>query len=177
MNRPLSNNESVPMTRRRFDLPRKTALRDSKIAMRIAVAWDNENDSEKAFKLFINNKDKLSTQRYWELLRSIWIIAGTLSNVGIFKKLMRSSKKNRYCFSTPEESEILRQMPEELKVYRACNDENDGGISWTYSEEYAYQYQKMYSKNMVLVKTVKKEDVFALINRNREFEIIILPEE
>lgn len=100
----LANNERVEMTRRHFDLPRKVALRDSKIAQQIAKAWDIEKDSEKVFNLFVKNSQNLSTQRYWEILRTVWIVSGGLHNVGMFVLLMKSKKKNKYCFSTPEEA-------------------------------------------------------------------------
>lgn len=175
MIRVFSNNETIEMTRRYFELPKKVALRDSKIARQLINAWDIEHDKEKVFKLFVKNHTKLSSQRYWELLKIVWIICGGLENVGMFKLLMSSKKKNRYCFSTPEESKLLREMPEVFKVYRACNDKNDGGISWTYSKDYAFYYKNAFNKKRVLEHTVKKEDVFALINRNQEYEILLIP--
>lgn len=171
----ISNNEQVEMTRRYFNLPKKVALRDSKIAQQIAIAWDVEQDADKVFKLFLKNHHLLSTQRYWELLRTVWIVSGNLENVGMFKLLMTSTKNNKYCFSTPEESKLLREMPEVFTVYRACDEINDGGISWTYSLEYAKKYKEAFGKKRILELDVKKSDVFALINRNQEFEIIVLP--
>ncbi len=171
----IGNNINVEMTRRYFDLPRKVALRDSKIAKQIINAWDFEQDKEKVFKLFVKNCDKLSSQRYWELLRTVWIVCGSLETVGMFKLLMTAKKKNKYCFSTPEEAKLLREMPSEFKVYRACNESDDGGISWTYSKDYAFYYKDAFNKKRVLEHTVKKEDVFALINRNQEYEILLLP--
>lgn len=173
----LSNNQNVEMTRRYFDLPKKVALRDSKIAKQIALAWDFEKNQEKVFKLFVKNSQKLSSQRYWELLRTVWIVSGSIENVGMFILLMKSNKKNRYCFSTPEESEILREMPDEFDVYRACNDKKDNGISWTYKIEYAQWYKEAFSKKMIVTKKVNKQEVFALINRNKEYEILVLPTE
>ncbi|WP_435416289.1 hypothetical protein [Polaribacter aestuariivivens] len=171
----IGNNINVEMTRRYFDLPRKVALRDSKIAKQIINAWDFEQDKEKVFKLFVKNCDKLSSQRYWELLRTVWIVCGNLENVGMFKLLMNAKKKKKYCFSTPEEAKLLREMPDEFKVYRACNEKDDGGISWTYSKDYAFYYKDAFNKKRVLEHTVKREDVFALINRNQEYEILLLP--
>jgi len=170
----MHNNKTVKMTRRYFDLPQKVALRDSKISQKIITAWDVEEDEAKVLSIFLNNHKSLSTQRYWELLRTVWILCGSLDNVGIFKLLMGSKKKNKYCFSTPEESKILREMPDEFEVYRACNEIEDGGISWTYSLEYAKYYQKIFHKSKVIKRVVKKKEVFALINRNKESEIIVL---
>ena len=170
----IANNIQVEMTRRHFDLPRKVALRDSKIAKQIINAWDIEQDKEKVYALFLKNYRLLSSQRYWELLRVVWIVSGGLSNVDEFRRLMKSSSKHRYCFSTPEESKKLRNLPDLLVVYRACNSEDDGGISWTYKSKYADNYKNMFQKKMVLQKSVRKDEIFGLINRNQEYEIIIL---
>jgi len=170
----IGNNVNIEMTRRYFDLPKKVALRDSKIANQIAVAWDIEQDKDKVFKIYLEKCHLLSTQRYWELLRTVWIVCGSLDNIGIFRLLMRSTKKNRYCFSTPEEAKILREMPDEFFVYRACNKENDGGLSWTYSLDYAERYKQMFEKRHIIKRAIRREDVFALINRNNEYEILTL---
>jgi len=171
----IANNEKVEMTRRYFDLPKKVALRDSKISRQIATAWDIEQNKEKVFSIFLKKRQLLSSQRYWELLRTVWIVCGSIENVNMFKLLMNSKKKNKYCFSTPEESKLLREMPDEFKVYRACNNQDDNGISWTYKLEYAEYYKKAFNKRLILNTTVKKEDVFALINRNQEYEILLVP--
>lgn len=169
-----TNNEMIHQTVRHFNLPRKVLLRDSKIVKQLMIANDIENDKEKYFQLFLKNKDLLSTQRYWEVLRGVWILCGGLDKIDIFRKLMLSKKKNRYCFSTPEEAKELRELPDTFKVYRACNDENDGGFSWTYDLNYCKYYKESYQKRMIITKEVNKSDVFALINRNREYEILII---
>lgn len=65
-------------------------------------------------------------------------------------------------------------MPDTFTVYRACNDQDDGGISWTYELKYAEYYKEAFNKKRIIAVEVKKSDVFALINRNKEFEILIL---
>lgn len=168
------NNELIPMTRRYPDLPEKVLRRDSKIVMQIARAWDVEQDAEKVLQLFVKNSQKLSSYRYWELLRSVWIVCGSLENAGMFSLLMKAKKPNKHYFSTPEEHDKLRNMPEEINVYRACNKYNDGGLSWTTSLEYARKYQIDFHRNFINMRKVNKSDVFAYIERNNEFEIILL---
>ena len=170
----MTHNQNVEMTRRYFDLPKKVLMRDSKIASQLIKAWDIEHDENKVFSLFLKNNHLLSSQRYWELLRTVWIVCGNLENVESFRLLMKAHNKNKYCFSTPEESRLLREMPDVFTVYRACNNENDRGISWTYELKYAEYYKEVFNKKLLIIKEVNKSDVFALINRNKEFEIIIL---
>lgn len=169
----LKNNEKVEMSRRYPDLPHKVLRRDSEIVKRIISAWDIENDSEKVLSIYLKENKNLSDERYWELLRTVWIISGSVSNVDIFKKLMTSSRKEKYYFSTPEDAKKLREMPDIIEVYRAANNENDG-ISWTTSLEYAQWYKEAYQKSMIISRLAHKNEVFAYIQRNLEFEIIIL---
>ena len=162
------------MTRRHPPLKPKQLKRDSKIVWKIIQAWDHKRDWKKALEIFIENKDKLSDYRYWEILRSIWIIAGRLETIPTFLPLFKSKKKHKYYFNTPEELVRLRSMPEVFTVFRACDDPEDCGLSWTLSEKYARKYQKMYSKDLVIEKQVHKSDVFAFIERNLEEEILII---
>lgn len=163
------------MTRRYPDLPNKTLRRDSEIVKKIVHAWDTEKRPAKVLAIFLKERDHLSDERYWEILRSVWVIAGAIENAPLFRTLMTTKKKrSRHYFSTPEEAAKLREMPESFDVYRATNDANDGGLSWTTNYDYAVRYAKDYSKEMVISMKVHKSDVFAYIERNNESEIIIL---
>lgn len=168
------NNELVSMTRRYPKLVQKVLLRDAKIVAKIIRAWDIEHNSDKVFEIFLKEKNNLSDERYWELLRTVWILCGKIGNIDLFRELMQSTRKERYYFSTPEESKKLKDLPAAFDVYRATNNNNDGGLSWTLSKKYAKQYYEMFNKCMIITKTVTKEKVFAYIERNNESEIIIL---
>lgn len=167
-------NTQVPMTRRYPDLPKKVLVRDSEITKKLIKAWDVEHDQAKVLDIYMKEKDNYSPERYWEMMRTVWILCGNVENSDTFRKLMRSGKRSRYYFSTPEEQKRLREMPESFIVYRATNDPEDGGLSWTLSKEYAEHYKNMYDKKWVITKHVNKSEVFALIERNQEEEILIL---
>lgn len=169
----IANNKRVEMTRRFPQLRKKVLMRDAVIAKKIIAAWDVEHDAEKALSIYLKEKNNLSDERYWEVLRTVWVIAGSLKSLNVFRELMLSSRPQRYYFSTPEEAEKLRNMPQFITVYRAGSI-NDGGISWTLSQEYAEQYLKDYQKEKVLTLTVPKSRVFAYIERNLEQEIILI---
>lgn len=168
------NNESVHMTRRYPKLRKKVLLRDSKIVLKIARAWDIDCDQDKVLSIYLKEKDNLSHERYWELMRTVWIICGGLKNIETFKCLMKSLRPQKYYFSTHEEAQKLRNMKDEFAIYRATDKVNDGGLSWTTSLKYAEEYKKMFNKNEVIYTVVKKYDVFAYVERNKETEIIIL---
>jgi len=172
--KPIMNNEFVPMTRRYPDLRKKVLERDAKVANKLVVAWDIERDPDKVLSIYLNNINNLSDERYWELLRSVWILCGKVENVPLFRNLMSTNRDKRYYFSTPEEQKKLREMPEVLAVYRATNSTDDRGISWTLSLEYAKWYKETYFKNSIIALAIPKNKVFAYIERNKESEIIIL---
>jgi len=168
------NNELVPMTRRYPNLRKKVALRDDKIARKLVQAWDEEQDAEKLLTIYLENRHALSDYRYWELMRTVWIICGSLDVVQIFRNLMSSNRKHKYYFSTPEEAKKLREMPDIIEAYRACDTLHDEGISWTTSKEYAEWYKNQYNKKLIMTVKHLKADVFAYIDRNNENELIIL---
>jgi len=162
------------MTRRYPHLRGKVLYRDSKIAQRIITAWDIEHDHEKALNIFLKENKNLSDERYWEILRSVWIIAGSVKNAPIFRKLFSSQRPKAHYFSTPEEIEKFKSLPSIITAYRATNDPNDGGLSWTLSRQYAEDYAKTFDKKEIIEQRFYKFAVFAYINRNKEEEILII---
>lgn len=167
-------NETVPMTRRYPDLPRKQLERDGKIAMKIARAYDIELDAQKVLDLWRKYHPMLSNPRYWELLKTVWIAVGNTAVAPEFRRYMQSNRPCRNYFMTPEEHESLRRMAFPLKVYRACTGENDGGISWTTSIEVAIEFASRLEHPKILARRVERSEMFAYINRRGEDEIIIL---
>ena len=169
-------NESIPMTRRYPNLKRKVLERDGKIAQQIITAWDIEHDSDKVLRIFLKEQNNLSDQRYWELMRTVWIVCGSVHHNDIFRKLMQSKRKHQYYFSTPEEAKIFNAIRDDDRVlaWRATNDPNDNGLSWTFNKAYAIQYGLMFNKEHIIKKYFSKDQIFAYINRNNEEEIIIL---
>lgn len=162
------------MTRRYPTLPGKKLKRDSKITRKLIQAWDVEQSQERVLEVFLKDMHLLSDQRYWELLRTVWVISGNLDNVDTFRDLMSSRRGHQFYFSTPEEAEKLRGFPGDFAVYRAMIGEEDDGISWTMDRDYAERYKEMYDKENVITRTVSKKEIFAFIERNNESEIIIL---
>src|SRR4051812_3371358 len=115
INMQLKNNEAVPMTRRFPNLSSKVLRRDSEIVKRLI---DTENEPEQILSIFLKEHKNLSDERYWELMRTVWVFAGSVETAPTFRKLMMANRKQKYYFSTPEESKKLREMPEVFEVFR-----------------------------------------------------------
>lgn len=170
-----SHNQIIPATRRStHSLPRKKQVRDGEIAKKLIHAWDTKGDKELLLNVFIKEKDLLSDERYWELLRSTWIICGNIKNIPTFRKMFESKRPKRNWFSTPEEIARLNSLPEIFTVYRAQNGEEINGISFTLSLAVAQTYKFKFDKDRIITKEIKRSDVFAFIERNGEEEVLIL---
>lgn len=168
------NNELIPMTRRYPKLSGKVLKRDSDITRKLISAWDDDHDPKKILAIYTKEMKNLSDERYWELMRTVWILTGSIDTAPQFRELMQSTRKQRFYFSTPEEAAKLREMPEWFDIYRATNSQEDGGLSWTTKKDYASWYKERYQKRMLLTRLINKSEVFAHIDRNQESEIIIL---
>lgn len=169
------NNELVPMTRRYPEhLSNKQLRRDAAISQKFIRAWDYEQNPDKLLSIFLKEKNNLSDERYWETLRTAWVLCGKLETIPIFVPLFLSPRKARNWFSTPEETKKFKALPDSFTAYRAADMVMDGGISWTLSYEYAQWYKQAYSKQMIVTREIDKAIVFAYIERNKESEIIVL---
>lgn len=166
-------NELIPMTRRYPELKQKQLIRDSKIAKRLITAWDTNQSDTEAIKVFESEHKHLSDPRYWELLKTVWIVTGSIQNADLFRKWMSSKRGYKHYFMSPEEKAHFDSLPDKIVCYRAC-DGDDGGLSYTLDYEYAEKYRDMFGKELIQQRSVCKEDVFAYIDRNAESELIIL---
>lgn len=165
-------NEAIPFTRRYPDLKAKVLKRDSDIARKLIVAWDIERDFEKVLNIFLKENKNLSDYRFWEMLKLVWVCSGNTDRKDTFLPFFTSKRKQKHYFMTPEEHKRFRELPDKVTAFCACNE--TPGFSWTLSEEYAFEFQKMFNKRKIVVKEFPKEHLFALIERNGEEELLIL---
>ena len=169
----IAENESRAFTRRVPSLPEKQLMRDSKIITQIIRAWDIEGDAEKVKDIFFRKCHLLSNPRYWEVLRSVWVIAGKTENAKEFKHYLKSARPCRSWFMTVEDAQALDKMEFPITVYRAYESEPDEGISWTLDKEWCEEYA-MGKGRKVKSRVVERKDIFAYVSRRGEEEIMIL---
>ena len=191
------DNERTDFTRRIPSLPEKQLARDSKIAMQLVRA--QEQGAEAIIDLFVRKARLLSNPRYWELMRTVWVAAGSTETAPLFRRLMKSPRPCKSWFMTPEDVAALDAMQFPLTVYRAYDisyaridpttwtewmqnthpgdivdvEDADPGISWTIDHDWCLAYARQKDR-VIKQRQVMREDIFAYITRRGESEIIIL---
>lgn len=168
----LAPNQHTDFTRRIPALKPKQLARDAKIASQIIRAFQ-QGDTERVIEVFCGKQHLLSNPRYWELMRTVWIAAGSTGTADLFRTLMKSGRPCKSWFMTPEDAAALDTMQFPLTVWRAYDDDDDPGISWTLDREWCEGYAKAKGRRIKSMQ-VCREKVFAYVSRRGEEEIIIL---
>ena len=179
--RALEENRRTDFTRRiPTGLSDKQMARAAKLCRQL-VNIENDGRGTKAQRmiiLFYNHARLLSNPHYWELMRTVWVAAGSTETAAMFRKMMQSSRPCKSWFMTPEDAEALEKMQFPLLVHRAYDaerypDDTDPGISWTLDLAWCREYAKAKGR-VVKSRMVERSEVFAYITRRGEEEIIIL---
>jgi len=160
-------------TRRIPVLTKKQLDRDAKIARQLVNAWDVEHDIERTRDIFFKKAHLLSNPRYWELLRTVWVAAGSTDTADQFRPYFLSNRPCKSWFMTVEDAATLDRMQFPLRVWRAYDQEPDPGISWTIDKDWCKSYAKAHNR-IVKERVVNRAEVFAYISRRHESEIIII---
>lgn len=173
----LAYNERSDFTRRiPTGLTDKQMHRDSKIAMQIVKAH-MDGEYEKVLDIFYRKAKLLSNPRYWELMRTVWVAAGSTETAQLFRMMMKSNRPCKSWFMTPEDAASLDAMTFPLTVWRAYDavryPDIDPGISWTLDRAWCENYARSQGR-VIKQRQVSREDIFAYISRRGEEEIIIL---
>lgn len=151
----------------------KQKVRDSWIIQKVINKRDVEKDHQGALSLFMRQSHKLSNVAYWETLRALWIGCGKRENYQIFKKLFRADRDCRTYLMTASDWRLYMHLPANLTIYRAIHEEDDDGLSWTTSKEFAEKYAKAKDREVVS-RQVHKTDIFAYFNSRNEEEVILI---
>lgn len=177
----LAFNQRSDFTRR---IP--TGLSDKQMARaeklcRQLVNIENDARGAKAQRmiiLFYKHAKLLGNPHYWEIMRTVWVAAGSTETANMFRKMMQSSRPCKSWFMTPEDAMALESMQFPLTVWRAYDaerypDDTDPGISWTIDEQWCREYAADRGRE-VKSRQVTREEIFAYVSRGGEEEIIIL---
>lgn len=133
--------------------------------------------------LFIKFQKSFTDEEYWDNLGYVYVMQDFEQiDYNKLKKLFCSKRKNREFLMSEEEREFLRNLPEEIEIFRGggTNEVDEGfGISWSLNKGIAEKFAKNKSiqtgNEMTIHKLrIKKTQVVAFLNSRKEEEIIYL---
>lgn len=158
-------------------LSAKQMARDGKIIAQIIRAHE-AGDNRQVLDIYRHKAHLLSNPRYWEVMRTVWVAAGSTETAEEFRRMMRMPRPCKGWFMTPEDKDALDKMTFPLTVWRAYDaneypGDSDPGISWTLDKAWCEQYAAAHGRR-VKERQVEREEVFAYVSRRGEQEIIIL---
>lgn len=120
----MTANERTDFTRRiPTGLSDRQMARDAKIAQQFIRIQQQggQHAAEKMLDLFFRKARLLSHPRYWELMRTVWIAAGSTETAPMFRRLMKSARPCKSWFMTPEDAAVFDAMQFPLTVWaRTC---------------------------------------------------------
>lgn len=191
----LAPNQHTDFTRRiPTGFTKKQLDRDARIILQIVRAYDEggRGAAERVLDIYLRKARLLTNPRYWEVMRTVWVAAGSTETADIFRTLMKSARPCRSWFMTPEDAQALDAMQFPLTVWRAYDvkyiddlphdtspgdivdlPNSDPGISWTIDKEWCIGYARSKGR-VVRERQVMRSDIFAYVTRRGESEMIIL---
>lgn len=126
-------------------------------------------------------RDKLDGPRYWDLLSAIWSNSENLWQIGYkrLKKLLSLHPEHRDHFMDDDEKDFLRSLPDQIRVFRGHQHQNQRGFSWTLAYTKAVWFGQRYARlswqGKVSEGIVKKSDIIGLALGRGEMEVVVNP--
>lgn len=144
---------------------------DSRIAKGII---DREGTPE-AIKYFAENCEGLTDYSYWFFLSTCWVSYSGWYELEKWKALFSSDRpKREKCIMKPSEIKKLKQLPFEIKCYRAHREGEKDWISYTTDINVAVKMALSRGVHEIKEYKIKKNSVLAYFTRRGESEIILL---
>ena len=132
----------------------------------------------KAIRVFNNVHRPLSDYGYWFTLSALWVDYTGWSELELWKRLFRSPRPNRETsIMKPSELTAFRNLPEELRVYRAHRTGESDWISFTLSLERAVMFARLRKVNVIHEYRMPKASALCLFLRRGEDEVLTLEKE
>ena len=116
----LAPNQRTDFTRRiPTGFTQKQLDRDAQIILQIVRAYDEGGPraAERVLDIFLRKAKLLTNPRYWEVMRTVWVAAGSTETADTFRTLMRSARPCRSWFMTPEDAQAIDAMQFPLTVW------------------------------------------------------------
>ena len=135
---------------------------------------------------FNRYSDCMSSQIYWQVLRTCWQHADPLwENPRLWRKFFKADRRWKYYLMRPSERKALRGMNDELTIYRGYAQRHQYyktdrlRMAWTLSKTLAGWFANRYKREgdvpRLVTATCRKEDVHGYFESRSEWEIVIDP--
>jgi hypothetical protein len=118
---------------------------------------------------------QLGIVNYWQLLTQVWIdTENQYAYLKDWKKLLSADRGDRNDMMNDEDKESLRLLPEEVTIYRGCQEGlNENGLSWTLDKSKAEFFANRFGKKgIILERKIPKSEIVALLTVRGETEVI-----
>ena len=135
------------------------------------------------FNVFNYFHERISDEDYWYMVSRCYTSTSFSSmDYEFIYKFLNSKRKKREYMMIEDERLFLKNLPEQVEVYRGCSKNEIKSkkfrFSWTLSEEvakyFAFKYKNYNKDNDVIKKVVSKSKIIAYLNEREEQEVIIL---
>lgn len=130
---------------------------------------------------FLEIAEFLRGKEYWELLSNIWVDSENIGqNMSKWIKVLSAEKPYKRNFMNSYERKELEKLPETLKVWRGYKPginslHPKNGLSWTLDLGIARWFAERYGTDgKITSRTIIKKEIFALLLRRNEKEVILL---
>lgn len=120
----------------------------------------------------------MSDEGYWETLGEIWRDSENLWQYGLLLDIfLDDPRPGREKMMNEHDVELLKTLPDEIRVYRGHHSKNRLGFSWSLSYWRARWFAERWQRKRfgVITGLVKKKDIIALFLGRREMEIVANP--
>ena len=138
-----------------------------------------ELDSDRSAEAFLSIADRLSDERYWQLLRWVWIKhGGSISRLKAQEKLLLCPRPKREFLMLPEESAAFAALADEVEAFHGTSmNAKEFGWSWALKFHSSYSFaSKRYADGPKVMRGLcKKQDIIAYFPSYDENEIVINP--
>ncbi len=128
-----------------------------------------------AIQFFAENHKGLTSYCYWFLLSTCWVSYTGHSNLGQWRELFSSPRKQReISIMKPDELTAFRELPDVVVAYRAHRRGETDWISYTLNSTTAARFARERGTRSFAIYHIDKSDILALFTRRGEDEIIVL---
>lgn len=135
--------------------------------------------SDKSADVLLQIANQLSDQRYWEVLRYVWIRhGGSISRSRLQKELVLAERPGRKFLMSDQERNSLTNLPNKPTIFHGTTaTATEYGWSWSTKFYNSYNFAQIHFNDgpMIVRAKCNKKDIIAYFSDYDENEIVIDP--